>query len=109
MGVYACDICKKQNDCKFFRDVAKTGCLHFKQWEQVNYYGIVFADDNGQFDSEPLIAINKQINSEKDLQKYWSQIEPNLMAWGSVIDFTEYNIDPEEDDAELATYIYIEE
>jgi hypothetical protein len=75
------------------------------------FYGIEFGDyESGEFTSECLIATDKPINSDRDLLKYWPQIEPELlMVWGRVEHWEEYSISIDGDDAELATYIELME
>jgi hypothetical protein len=78
-----------------------------KNW---HFYGLDFGDEQEEFTSHCLIAVNKSIGNDRELLEYWSQIEPNLFfVWGHVIDWTEYNIDLGDDDAELATYIELME
>jgi hypothetical protein len=74
------------------------------------FYGLNFGDEQDEFTSHCLIAVDKSISSDSELLDYWSQIEPNLFfVWGHVIDWTEYSISLDEDDAELATYIELME
>lgn len=63
---------------------------------------------SGEF--EQLFAVDKKIGSWKELMQYWNQIEPNLyFIYDRITDWTEHNIDIDEDDAELAVYIELVE
>jgi hypothetical protein len=76
-----------------------------------NFYVLEFGDDEtNEFTSETLIATNKPINSDRELLKYWNQIEPELyFVYGHVIDFYEVAVSVGDDDSTMATYIDIME
>ena len=111
MGACACEVCTKQNTCQWYKQVIKAGCEHFEQWENIYYYEMDFADDEDETNtSHELIAVNVPIDSNADMLYYWPEIKRHTWSvWGHMTDFTQYDIDIEEDDAELATYIYIDE
>ena len=119
MSATYCDICTKRNKCKYCNDInldivdmmdKGIYCPDFVEWGQISYYQIDFVDDEDpENTSFILIAINKSIYEDKDLLDLWPQIEPHLFGvWGHVTGWTWYDIDPQEDDAGLATYIFLD-
>ena len=110
MGVQICEICTHNIGCQLCGRYDIETCGDFAQWSEIHYYGLEYVDDNGEFEVEILIAVNKKISNYGELMKiYNEQIKPYLFCEGDNLDsFTEYGMGLENDDAEMATYIFLD-